>query len=495
MFSDRLDFLMDLADVQNNALARAVSLDASYVSRLRSGQRPLPAKQSYVMPMARYLAHHIKLPYQREAACRALHLEASWPEDEQHAALLLCAWLLGKQLPPPTESVGMLLDRLAMARPAVPPNCRHQQHTAPAQSPPKTRGNVPPPPAVFYYGVEGKRQAALRFLSSVSSCEQPQTLLLFSDEEMSWLTGDPAYTARWATALTEVLAAGNRIRIVHTVTRNVDEMILGVAKWLPIYMTGSIEPLYYPGPRDGLFQRTLFIAPITAAIVANSTNREPDGLLNVYLEGQDALDALVLEFNRYAACCCPLMRVSTSQTFERFWECALELAAADEPLVFVGPAPSLASMPREVAHSISKRRASGKLLQLWEQLASQLEKRTTILTEIFPTHESSAVEHGIELPLGQGLTEGGTRYTPEEYRAHIQHARMLTSENAPYRIHEMPLAHDNILVCASKNAGAVIARLDVPTVVFALDEPGMTNAIWEYFSEHGEENTRTARET
>lgn len=110
----------------------------------------------------------------------------------------------------------------------------------------------------------------------MSSCDQPQTLLLFFDEKMNWLTGDSAYTARWAAALTEVLATGNRIRIVHTVTRNVDEMILGVVKWLPIYMTASIEPLYYPGSRDDLFQRTLFIAPSTAAIVANSTNRKPD---------------------------------------------------------------------------------------------------------------------------------------------------------------------------------------------------------------------------
>ena len=162
MFSDRLDFLMDLADVQNNALARAVSLDASYVSRLRSGQRPLPAKQSYVMPMARYLAHHIKLPYQREAACRALHLEASWPEDEQHAALLLCAWLLGKQLPPPTESVGMLLDRLAMARPAVPPNCRHHSTQRPRSLPqrPGETSHHRPPSSTTASRVNGRQRFA-----------------------------------------------------------------------------------------------------------------------------------------------------------------------------------------------------------------------------------------------------------------------------------------------------------------------------------------------
>lgn len=187
------------------------------------------------------------------------------------------------------------------------------------------------------------------------------------------------------------------------------------------------------------------------------------------------------------------MRISTSQTFERFWECVLKLVASDEPLVLVGPAPSLASMPQEVAHSISKRCTSDKLLQLWEQLVSQLDKRTATLTEISPAHESNAVEHGIGLPLGHDLAEGGARYTPGEYRAHIRNARMLVSGHSPYSIYEMSLAHSNMLVCASRTAGAVIARLNAPTVAFALNEPGMTHAIWEHFSSQGAANVHNAR--
>lgn len=39
MFSEKLNFLMEITKVQNNMLAAAVSLDASHISRLRHGNR------------------------------------------------------------------------------------------------------------------------------------------------------------------------------------------------------------------------------------------------------------------------------------------------------------------------------------------------------------------------------------------------------------------------------------------------------------------------
>ena len=50
--------------------------------------------------------------------------------------------------------------------------------------------------------------------------KEPQTLLLFSDENMAWLYEDAAFADRWAELFTHVILKGNRVRIIHTVTRN-----------------------------------------------------------------------------------------------------------------------------------------------------------------------------------------------------------------------------------------------------------------------------------
>ena len=50
--------------------------------------------------------------------------------------------------------------------------------------------------------------------------KEPQTLLLFSDENMAWLYEDAAFADRRAELFTHVILKGNRVRIIHTVTRN-----------------------------------------------------------------------------------------------------------------------------------------------------------------------------------------------------------------------------------------------------------------------------------
>ena len=47
-----------------------------------------------------------------------------------------------------------------------------------------------------HYGIAGKRRAVLLFLSEVALRDKPQTLLLHSSEEMSWMVADPVFTQR-----------------------------------------------------------------------------------------------------------------------------------------------------------------------------------------------------------------------------------------------------------------------------------------------------------
>ncbi|MDR7871024.1 MAG: hypothetical protein RIN55_09210 [Tissierellaceae bacterium] len=55
-FNEKLDFLMNITKTSNSSLAHYLSLDASYISRLRSGKRQLPSNTNYVDKMASYFA-------------------------------------------------------------------------------------------------------------------------------------------------------------------------------------------------------------------------------------------------------------------------------------------------------------------------------------------------------------------------------------------------------------------------------------------------------
>lgn len=73
------------------------------------------------------------------------------------------------------------------------------------------------------------------------------------------------------------------IKIIHTISRDMNEMPEAVTRRIPMYMTGMIGPYCYPRLKDGVFQRTLFLTPSTAAVVSSSVQPDTDGMLNLFL--------------------------------------------------------------------------------------------------------------------------------------------------------------------------------------------------------------------
>ena len=122
----------------------------------------------------------------------------------------------------------------------------------------------------YFYGTAGKRQSVLRFLGDLAESGQAYQLRLYSDEDMSWLYEDPLFTRRWAILLMKLLHTGTRIRIPHNITRDSNEMFEAVRNWIPLYMTGAVEPYYYPRLRDGVYHRSLFIASGHSALISDS---------------------------------------------------------------------------------------------------------------------------------------------------------------------------------------------------------------------------------
>ena len=94
MFSEKLNFLMEITNVQNNKLATAIKVDASHISRLRHGTRRLPKNQNYLMPMVLYFSRQIKLGYQKKIIGDAIGIKGEWPDDNEMVAKLLYNWLL-----------------------------------------------------------------------------------------------------------------------------------------------------------------------------------------------------------------------------------------------------------------------------------------------------------------------------------------------------------------------------------------------------------------
>ena len=296
-FFEKLDFLMNITNTSNSALALNIKLDPSHISRLRRGERNALKNDACIGAMASYFARHCDQDYQQKALAEALNLSA-FPHDVAKLSASLSQWLSIKSKNE-VDTVESFLSGLV--------NLKNRQNVAVASGsagiPFENQNND----TSVYHGIAGKRRAVIEFMSEVISKGKPQKLLLFSDEATDWMTDDREFAMQWGYVMAQFLSGGGKIKIIHTVSRDLDEMLSAITQWMPLYMTGAIEPYYYPKKRDGVFKRTLFIAPNVAAVVSSSVGNMTDQAANVLFRDKAAVSAFEREIREYLSLCKPLM--------------------------------------------------------------------------------------------------------------------------------------------------------------------------------------------
>ena len=472
MFAERFDSLMNIAEMSNSRLGRAVNMDSSYISRLRSGARPLSKRHEYLTLMCRHLAKNLQKDYQLNALQELTGIGAENLVSREGTALYLEHWLLGTETDVRSAS-GRLVSGFA--------------HSSTATAFPPEVSNVSGvgPVAPYLYGNGGKRRAVEQFFQLILQEEKPQTLLLFSEEDMTWMYEDPAFARRWKELFTAVLAAGNRVRIIHTISRNFNDLMEAVTKWIPIYMTGRIEPYYYPRLRDGVFHHTMFIAPETAAIFATSIQQETDGMLHFFLTNKAALAALTAEFNAYLDLCRPLMRIITEHELETMRNLWTVSERAEGNGCLACDVPPLFAMPEELVRTLTKDGADGSLVECWkESVIAFCKNIKRYRLHVIVPHPDMLEKNNmsLRLPLAAVFGAGEIRLSPEQYRAHWDRLLYLEKRHENLTVHARGEDKLGSLLYIKEDAFALMARPEAPTAAFYVSEPNMVNAFWAYMN-------------
>ena len=478
VISEKLYFLMKVTGTKNNMLGRALSFDASHISRIRSGQRGLPSHREFIVPAAGYFARAVTTATQRNVLARRICPGRKWPDTAEGATLLIAEWL--------SEDV-QTLDYASLHRFLEENDAQAGEVTA----------DLPAAGAAtkFYMGNEGKRQCVIRFLTDLAARQKPVTLLLHSEENMAWIYEKPEFARQWGQLLVTLLQQGGRIVIVHTLSRSFEEMLEAVTKWAPLYATGSIEPYYYPKLRDNLFRRTLFIARDIAAITACTTGDPGENRLNMLTRDAAAVKALEQEFHDFLSLCRPLMQIFTSDNFIKLIPVLGSFRKAEGELVQFHITPSLVTLPDEVAESFSHRPGGEGFADFLANhkrwLFKQGKAPAHAVTDILCLPGIDAVMKGmVQVPLTHLSGFPSLYYTPEEFSLHLKSALSQMECSDTYRavllnpdaLHPVTgrTVKPTFSIVANRQAGVMLFSAMSPAALFFTKEPNLSSAFCEY---------------
>lgn len=471
MIADKLDFLMKLTDTQNSTLGKVLNFDASYISRIRNGKRGVPKHQPFIEPAAAYFAHRIRKSYQQHVAAEMICPSHIWPQTEEDARLLLIAWLSEGQQDA-NDPVHRLLSGISDSGTQMIEQLSPLPQTA-------FTGDMS-----FFYGNEGKRKGVELFLSRLCMPGTPQTLLLYSDEDMSWLYEDAHFAKTWASLLVRLISQGCRIKIIHTISRDINDMLEAIQKWIPLYMTGAIEPYFYPKIRDDVYHRTLFIAHDQMALISNSVFFSTQDKLNLLLCDQKAVSALEGEFYDYLALCRPLVHIYRPGNTGKLTEALTAFGAQEGNFIAAHSFPSFFTLPLDVCSRMADRSDAKWLTDYLDKAQKSWYhslKEGRITTEILHLPDIAAVkDRDVFVPLSDLLIKSGLVYRKDDLRLHLLSALNLLQKEENYRVLISDSLPSNISLFAKEDGDTFMCIDTPPCSALAISEQRMSASFYEY---------------
>jgi hypothetical protein len=322
-----------------------------------------------------------------------------------------------------------------------------------------------------YFGIKGLCSAVIRFLKDAVDTGAKK-LFLFSNQNMDWMTENPAFLAKWALLMKACVMNGTEICIIHNIDRSYEEMNSAIIAWLPLYMSGRINPYYCTLPTGALFYQTLFLNPGRACIYANLVaGTEKTGLYRYYTETEPLmLDSMMLQYNAMLSHCRPLVEILRAE------EADMSDFADSEDLRIIQPTLSIMSMPKSDAASFD----SPEIMNRWNSYESLSRTLTNSrIYECVTLNELKSVSEGMAVVEAvPGASD--IRYTADAYRDHINNIISIMNNRPGYRLIALPEAPFSNMQLIISDERVRITRTAPPLVSFTFTHPQMCHAFKNY---------------
>ncbi|MDD3706582.1 MAG: hypothetical protein PHC45_11055, partial [Clostridiaceae bacterium] len=318
----------------------------------------------------------------------------------------------------------------------------------------------------------------------------------FSDEDMNWMIGDPVFYQKWSHLMVQIIAKGNRIKIIHDLTRGLDEILSSIQLWIPLYLSGAIEPYYYPRKRDGIYKRSLYIAPGLCAVSSTSIGTmTADESTAVFHQDLRMVEALENEFNHYLNLCKPLMSIFTPDRHQDYLSLLESFESENAPTIFKTQHLSMLSMPEVLIESVLLKYYKASSNENKSFYYKRLENfRKTLkrndFTEIFSIpREEALVASKVKINLPNPFESIEAFYTPDEYRRHFDHVAVLNKHYDNYNVciekNECSLGYT---LYAKEGIGIIVSKTTIPAVVLFIQESNLFAGFWDLLIEMKEQN-------
>lgn len=472
-----LDTLFTVLSVNISGLARSLNYDASYISRIRNGQRQPANPQQLIAGISHFIVRHYQEDAQKSLIAEML---GCCPEDLANPGnyqTLLCNWLANGANHSKDQITSFLekLDEFNL-----------DEYICAIHFDELKVPSVPfqLPTSKNYFGLQEMMDSELAFLKATVLSKSTEPVTMYSDMPISEMAKDPEFPKKWMFGMGMMIKKGLHLNQIHNIDRPFDEMMLGLESWIPMYMSGQISPYYLKNTQGTVFSNLLKVSG-SAALTGEAINGYHAEGRYYLTNNKNEVAYYKKRAERLLSKAAPLMeiyRVDRAQAYNLFLN---EDTKKEGARYYILSALSLHTLSEDLLDRILCHNQIPQVEQeqIRQYVSGQKAIANTILshspiTEEIPVLSREEFEQSpMVLPLSGLFYETEILYRWEDYTEHLQLVHEYRKHNSNYHIVENTAsAFRNVQIYIHEGKWVLVSKNKTPAIHFLIRHPKMRHA-------------------
>lgn len=336
-----------------------------------------------------------------------------------------------------------------------------------------------------YYGTEEMKKGELDFFKATVLSKNNEPVFMCSDMPMEDMAQDVEFGKKWMYAIAIMLKKGLHLNIIHNVDRPLNEMMLGLESWLPIYMTGQVSPYFFKGLQNNIYCHFNYVSG-TVALYGECIN-------GYHNKGKYTLTTNKTDISYYkskADCllkkATPLMEIykeDSKNAYSAFLSSSVKIKANRRRILSSLPIHTISDdlLLRILKHNNISNEDIKKIqesVKVFKKMAIDATETNLLEDEITKFSKKEFEKSPLSLFLADIFYDKKIYYTYEEYLEHFDLTKKYERDNKNYKLcinNNNTFKNIQVLIC-EKNL-VMISKANSPSIHFVIHHPKLRNAI------------------
>lgn len=472
-----LDTLFTVLSVNISGLARSLNYDASYISRIRNGQRQPANPQQLITGISHFVVRHYQEDSQKSLIAEILGCSPEDLANPGNYQTLLCNWLENGTNHSKDQITSFLekLDEFNL-----------DEYICAIHFDELKVPSVPfqLPTSKNYFGLQEMMDSELAFLKATVLSKSMEPVTMYSDMPISEMAKDPEFPKKWMFGMGMMIKKGLHLNQIHNIDRSFDEMMLGLESWIPMYMSGQISPYYLKNTQGTVFSNLLKVSG-SAALTGEAINGYHAEGRYYLTNNKNEVAYYKKRAERLLSKAAPLMEIYRADRAQAYNFFLNEDTKKEGARYYILSALSLHTLSEDLLDRIL---CHNQIPQVEQEQIRQYVSDQKAMANIILSHNSITEEIPVlsreefeqspmVLPLSGLFYEKEILYRWENYTEHLQLVHEYRKHNSNYHIVENTAsAFRNVQIYIHEGKWVLVSKNKTPAIHFLIRHPKMRHA-------------------